>query len=123
VLEAAPEPSNIVWENLGVTVNERRKRKCIAFICIFIFIACTFLLFTVMKSFSGVNNLKYPPRTDCENINQLFSEDAAGKELYETLATYDKDFAMEKSANGQYKCFCEKYTKVTEVTKADSLCF
>jgi len=67
-MSAAPEPSNIVWENLEVRLSEQRKRKVVAFICITIFIILTFLLFTVLKSANGKNKLKYPPRTDCDNI-------------------------------------------------------
>lgn len=71
-MEAAPEPSNVVWENLEVRSSQQRNRKIFAFICIAIFIILTFLLFTVLKSANGKNKLKYPPRTDCENIYNQF---------------------------------------------------
>jgi hypothetical protein len=75
ILEAAPEPSNIVWENLEVNKQEQNKRALFSIILIAIFVFLTFLLFTVLKSESGKNKLKYPTRTNCGSIDSQFVDD------------------------------------------------
>lgn len=71
-IAAAPEPSNVIWENLEVSRKEINKRKCIAGIIVSIFIFCTFLLFTYLKTKSGRNKLKYPSTVDCDFIYTMF---------------------------------------------------
>jgi len=73
----APEPSNIIWENLELGKHLIRRRRLLVGIVIAIFIFLTFLLFTYLKSISGENKLKYPERVDCVAI-QAFFNDADG---------------------------------------------
>lgn len=71
-IEAAPEPSNVIWENLAETDNWRAARKSGVVILITLFIFLTFLLYSVLKSKAGENKLKYPSTTDCAGIEHLF---------------------------------------------------
>lgn len=74
-----------------------------------------------MKSASGQNNLKYPPRTECENIYKQFDlESTEDKESFKELAEEDKNWAlginddktytkkMSYSGSGHYMCYCKK---------------
>lgn len=71
--KAAPEPTNIIWENLEVSYSTRLKRKCVVSGLVALFIALTFVLFTFLKVQSGKNKVKYPASTDCASINGLFT--------------------------------------------------
>jgi len=51
----APEPSNVLWENLEVTGKQRTGRKCGVYMVIFFFMVFTFVLFSVLKSKQGFN--------------------------------------------------------------------
>jgi hypothetical protein len=50
---AAPEPSNIIWENLEITGPTMKKREAIAGFWIIIFIVICFLAITALKAYSG----------------------------------------------------------------------
>lgn len=49
LIEAAPEPSNIVWENLECTAVQRASRKFCVIVTICVFIFLTFLLYSSLK--------------------------------------------------------------------------
>lgn len=68
----APEPSNVLWENLEVTGKQRNGRKCGVGMVIFFFMVFTFVLFSVLKSKQGGNKLKYPDNQNCLNMANLF---------------------------------------------------
>lgn len=72
-IEEAPEPSNVIWENLEVSSMTRGARKSgvVALITLFIFI--TFLVYTALKSKAGQNKLRYPTTTNCKGIEYLFT--------------------------------------------------
>jgi len=82
VIEDAPEPSNILWENLEVSKATRAKRSLIAGLLIALFIFITFIIFSLMKSASGANSLKYPPKTDCHSMGKLFGTSQSGIDQY-----------------------------------------
>jgi hypothetical protein len=42
---AAPEPSNVLWENLSRSTAERRIRGLIAFVCIAAILSFSFIMF------------------------------------------------------------------------------
>lgn len=64
----APEPSNVLWENLEVTGKQRAGRKCGVGMVIFFFMVFTFVLFSVLKSKQGANKLKYPDNQNCNSV-------------------------------------------------------
>ena len=126
MIEAAPEPSNIVWENLESTAVKRASRKfcVIVIICIFIFL--TFLLYSALKSKAGKNKLMYPVRTDCDGLAQLFTG-ADGKvdlEAYKRHAEHDKEETGQFRGAGYYMCYCKKNSKASETLRhEDDLCY
>lgn len=93
-MNEAPEPSNIIWENLDVSQRTHRQKECCVGIVITIFIILTLVLFSVLKGVAGINNLKYPPRIDCKSINGQFNH-ADGQRDLETY----KEFAEADSSN------------------------
>jgi hypothetical protein len=60
----APEPSDIIWENLNMSNGQKRKNECISYIIILAFLILTLFLFTYLKGFASVNAFKYPA-IDC----------------------------------------------------------
>jgi hypothetical protein len=65
----APEPSNIIWENLEVTGPTMAKREAIAGFWITLFIIFCFLTITAIKAYSGTTKAKYPVSVNCEEIS------------------------------------------------------
>lgn len=70
----APEPSNVLWENLEVTGKQRAARKCGVGMVILFFMIFTFVLFSVLKSKQGANKMKYPDNQNCKSVEQLFAK-------------------------------------------------
>lgn len=57
----APEPSDILWHNRGVTRASQNYRKVLAFIAVVIVLLIAFYFFTYLKSAIVHNQIKYPP--------------------------------------------------------------
>lgn len=74
-IKAAPEPSNVIWENLEVTPFQRGARKTGVVVVVTLFIFFTFIVYSILKSKAGENKLKYPSSTDCDGIESLFKKD------------------------------------------------
>ena len=69
----APEPSNIIWENLEITKKTMRRRETFAGSMIIAFIVVCFLVITALKAYSGFSKAKYPVRVDCGMMNKEFT--------------------------------------------------
>lgn len=138
-IEEAPEPSNVIWENLEVSSMTRGARKSGVVLLITLFIFITFLVYSGLKSRAGANKLKYPSSTNCNSIGLLFSkEDADGKmsmtedswKEFEKIAAYDKYQTTENGRGaGYYMCYC-KLNKLQSLVKImqkdkpeDELCY
>jgi hypothetical protein len=111
---AAPEPTNIVWENLEVSRRKRNINKVIVGFFIILFIIAMFLLFGVLKSQSAKNKIKYPASTDCESISTMFVGNIAN---CEKEAEYDKSSTENNNGLGYYQCYCKLHS-----SDATSLC-
>jgi len=107
-MEDAPEPTNIIWENLEITGHTMRIRRVIAVIIMSIFIFLLFILFTALKSYNGKNKLKYPSTTPCTDFANQFGTDIA---LFKEFALKDELNLLEDQmhAVGYYMCYCKKY--------------
>jgi hypothetical protein len=70
--DRAPEPSDIIWENLNITSTTIHLNEAKSYAIIGIFLFLTFILFTFMKAFSGANAKKYPDSIDCKSIQSLY---------------------------------------------------
>jgi len=73
ITSQAPEPSEILWHNRHVTVNQQNWRKVGVFIAVLIFLALMFALFTWMKSKAIQNMFRYPSTTNCDSIKSIFT--------------------------------------------------
>lgn len=71
-MEKAPEPQNIIWENLSTTAFQRNKRTCGITLVICIFLIATFFGVLDLKVNSMEYELYYPPKTNCEKIEERF---------------------------------------------------
>lgn len=91
IFKDAPEPTNIIWENLEITPAQGRRRKCFTYMVILIFIFSVFLLFTFLKSRSGKNKLMYPVSTDCKAIQSLFTDNQGEVNLNQFLQFATRD--------------------------------
>ena len=60
------------------------------------FIFLTFIIFSLLKSKSGANSLKYPAKTDCKSVDKLFADDDAGVARFESFARAGMDTTLNK---------------------------
>ena len=71
-LNYAPEPSNIIWENLEISGFRMKCKRCQVYAIVLAFLVGMFILFSILKSVSGKNKLKYPATVNCEHLDALF---------------------------------------------------
>ena len=72
VVKDAPEPSNIIWENVATTPGRLLFNQIVSTIVIAIFLVATFFFFTWLKTRAGENLFKYPTRINCNTIRSQF---------------------------------------------------
>lgn len=111
-IQAAPEPSNVIWENLEVTPLLRGSLKFGVIVLISIFIFITFLVYTALKSQAGNNKLTYPSSTNCAGIQDLFvkengNPDTTDWKAFKEYADHDKDETLSRRGAGYYMCYCK----------------
>jgi hypothetical protein len=97
-LQRAPEPSNILWENLHVSRPQRIVRTIVVAIVIFLLLLGMFALFTALEVISVKNIGRYPPTTNCANIDAMFTNNAT----YEAFALTDRPFTDYQQGTGIY---------------------
>jgi hypothetical protein len=68
----APEPSDIIWENLQISDRQVKCRECGVCFTVALLLVLVLLLFTTMKYQAGKNANKYPLNTDCKAVDSLF---------------------------------------------------
>jgi len=108
----APEPSNIIWENLETTGKTMRSRKCLVDMIIITFVCITFVTFVALKATSGKTKMQYPISVDCDEIeNQILNspntvDGEMDMDLYKEFAEKDKDYAKQFLSSGMYQCYC-----------------
>lgn len=120
-IEAAPEPSNVIWENLEVTPYQRVTRKSGAVLVMVAFLFITFIIYSALKSSAGANQLKYPTRTDCGALDGPFTG-ADGKvkvDEFKAYAQFDREATAAGRGAGFYMCYCKTYSKRFEVLKTE----
>lgn len=67
-IQAAPEPSNILWENINVISKVKNRRYCFVSMIIAVLLLGMFVLFTLLDVISVKNLMRYPSSTDCTAI-------------------------------------------------------
>ena len=90
--EEAPEPSDVIWENLEI--NEETKMQNTGYVCLTIsfFLLLTFFIFTGLKVVSGNAVLQYPPNQDCLSVDHMFAGESGeiDQARYFSFASKDK---------------------------------
>jgi len=83
VASAAPEPTDIIWENRYVTNFSRLIRLCFVIVIILVLLAGSFSLIVAMKQQAVKNNTKYQ-QSNCRELYQIYTPDLL------------KDYAMDE---------------------------
>jgi hypothetical protein len=66
----APEPSNIVWENLHVTLSTTQKNQLLVQVVISVFLVLLFMGFLQINTYSKGYHRKYPHSLDHAILNR-----------------------------------------------------
>ena len=117
IVRKAPEPSELIWENLGISPLNHFIRKSITALLTLLLLAVSFVLISQAKSESEKANLKYPP-ADCTgvqvipNLNATFMAMNINQTSYLYPTDVEKDvfwdFYEEPIGNtGRLECFCK----------------
>lgn len=69
----APEPSDIIWENIEWSDSYRIKATCVVFLVSTVLLLVVLLMFIGIKAKAGQVQIMYPPRMDCTSITSLFT--------------------------------------------------
>jgi len=62
IAKQAPEPSEILWHNRGVTSARQTCNKVVVLLAITVVLLLAFFFFTYLKVFTVQNQIKYPPQ-------------------------------------------------------------
>jgi hypothetical protein len=62
IAKEAPEPSEVLWHNRGITAARQTCHKVVVFFAILIVLLIAFFFFTYLKTFTVHNQIKYPPQ-------------------------------------------------------------
>ena len=122
---AAYEPSNIIWEDVGVDHSQMTKNKIKTF-CIIAFLLIVILVIVAyLNILSTKTKLRYPTSTNCESIMAEFT-DAASKvdeTRFKYFALKDRKQTLQGKGYGQFQCFCTKYSTMSDARNKDSDCY
>lgn len=80
-------------------------------VAIIIALSLTLFLIYTLKKKTISNQIKYPPRTSCAQINSMFENDEEG---YLKYATIDRGVTLNEQGVGIYYCYCRN-KKLTEI--------
>jgi hypothetical protein len=72
LIRPAVEPSNILWENLHVSKKTRFMKELKVIAIVTVILILMFILFTYLDVISTANLERYPPTTNCTNIDGMF---------------------------------------------------
>ena len=123
--QSAPDPSDLIWENLETSEKQIKCGKCCTTIAIIFFLLLSSLLFYTLKQVSNDNMFKYPNNIYCKaSIIPQITYDSKGFKsyvpknandtkfkqfkLFHDLAEIDKPFTQKQKGSGFYQCFCKK---------------
>ena len=123
----APEPSDIIWENLKNSRSQILKKEVISCLIITFFLLLTLFLFTYLKGFAAVNEFRYPSATNCRQVSSLYGTinpetnkleiSDEQKKVFLRAATIDKHKAYLEGGSGDYNCYCKKYQNIGDILK------
>lgn len=100
--ECAPEPSDVIWENLHIKPDEITAKKGCVFVAIVTFLILTFMITSLIMTDAGKINIRYPKQS-CEPYNSMFSQnDAIDQRFYYHYAELDKFKTRKQEAGDGY---------------------
>ena len=103
----APEPSNILWENLQVSKTMEKINQGAVYFAITIILVIVFVIMAFLKRATAENMQKYPSRTPCAGISSLYE---GAEENYAKAATLDMQPTFDKVGGGYYQCYCKHFS-------------
>ena len=71
-VDEAPEPSNIIWENLEIESDYSRSCEIIVYFVIFIILLMIFIFYCWLQGVVVSNQKKYPRDFECAAVDSLF---------------------------------------------------
>ena len=110
-IQAASEPSDIIWENRHFSPMDRKKKECLVWTILTIMLLISFVVITICELYSQSLLQLYPPmlHTDCELLSGYDDPDMF---LASTIFEYKSNTAMAEkdldvSYGGYVQCFCD----------------
>ena len=106
----APEPSNLIWENLQDSPAEMNQMKGQVF---FVLIMALVVIFTILASLKQSvikTTKKYPAAMDCNKLMPK-KKDVT---IYKQFATEDKTATDALEGIGYFYCYCKLNTSVRD---------
>lgn len=111
--DAAPEPTNIIWEHRQITFEDQKTRSAIVSIIVVILLFLAFLAFFALKKQTIANYNKYPPSTNCDDLYSIFKvtpqHGVKDNEKFAKAALSDKELIKNYgTGTGVYQCYCKQ---------------
>lgn len=97
-IEEATEPTDIIWENRYFTDSQRRNKKLIVSMIIFVMLMCSGAVIFKLSTKSRILKMKYPI-TDCKITNAEY----IGAKKIATYKTWQKDAFNEYHVNKAFE--------------------
>ena len=67
-IHEAPDPTNVIWEDLGITGRRLMCKNIIANIVMFLLVFSAFLFFWFLRYIPNTIRARYPTTIDCKNF-------------------------------------------------------
>jgi hypothetical protein len=97
-VERAQEPSNVIWENLGIPTKVKNQRKVAVSVIVFVILICILGCVGYVKILSARTRLRYPLINNCDKIELQFKN----KDEWLKFAIKDKQATMVFQGYGHY---------------------
>jgi hypothetical protein len=121
IFEEAPEPTNIIWENRQISYKQQMIWTAIVSAIIVFLLFLAFMAFFELKKQTIANYQKYPPTTNCDDLDNIFglTKDgvSTGKKV-ENDVNFIKNAEADKklisnfgTGTGVYQCYCTALQK------------
>lgn len=98
VLEEAPEPSNLIWENQSIDDLQMLKNQVIIITFVVCFLALVHWLFSYLKQQATRSLATYPVGMNCNSIRKLFED----RDSYKRYAEFDREPTLLGKGTGVY---------------------
>jgi len=120
-VQAASEPSDIIWENRHFTPNQRMKKSIVVYLIITILLLASFVVIFIFSNISAAALAKYPVIADCSA--QLVNYDDPAFMQSAAWLEYRTNSALEASGKavaytGYVQCFCDDRAAAGDETDA-----